>query len=386
MSRGGESYGAQYPVCPERPQERFSRMSNLTTTDPDFAIGRARIFLSLIALVSIYVDPAIGGFLRIEPYALGILLFHLGDSISMYAASQMTSERHDLAAVSVPLDVFFAAAGALITEGRPTSPAFVFFVFAIAAAGFRFNPRTCLLVTVFSVTLYLMAISFASHFVSNLYVMRAAYLAITGYVIRFFADQREKFEARVRDLESAAERQAIARDLHDGYIQALAAINLRLGACERWLDQSQLSKARTEVRGIRVEVTREYDDVRKYVHSLANTQSNTVDSAARSFDQTKFRVNANFATTATLVEHALQIVLEGMRNARHHGRPQMVMASVQGFGDTIRITIDDDGIGFAESSSPPWSIASRVAEVGGELKMISGADSGAHLQIDLPAV
>ena len=51
--------------------------------------------------------------------------------------------------------------------------------------------------TVFSVVLYLMAISFASHFVSNSYMMRAAYLAIAGYVVGFFADQRAKFEARV---------------------------------------------------------------------------------------------------------------------------------------------------------------------------------------------
>ncbi len=360
-------------------------MSNFTTTDPDFAIGRGRIFVSLIALLSIFIDPTNGGFLGIEPYALGVLLAHLGYSILMYIALQKTLDHHDLATISVPLDVLFATAVAFITEGRPTSPAFVFFVFAIVAAGFRFNPRTCLGVTVFSVITYLVAISFASHFVSNLYMMRGAYLAITGYVIGFFADQREKFEARVHDLESAAERQAIARDLHDGYVQALAAINLRLGACERWLDQNQASKARTEVIGIQVEVTREYDEVRKYLHSLANTQYNALDLDARTIEQTRFQVNANFATTSVLVEHALQIVLEGMRNAQHHGRPHIVTASVQGLNDTIRITIDDDGIGFAEPDRPPWSIASRVAEVGGELRMVAEGQSGAHLQIDLPA-
>ena len=361
-------------------------MSNLTTADPDFAIGRARIFVSLIALLSIYIDPTNGGFLGIEPSALAILLIHLGYGILMYMALQKTAEHHTLATISVPLDVFFATAVAFITEGRPTSPAFVFFVFAIVAAGFRFNPRTCLGVTVFSVITYWVAIFFASHFVSNLYMMRAAYLAMTGYVIGFFADQREKFEARLRDLESAAERQAIARDLHDGYVQALAGINLRLGACERWLDQNQPAKARTEVRGIRVEVNREYDEVRKYLHSLANTEYNAVDLSAGTIDQTKFQVKANFATTATLVEHALQIVLEGIRNARRHGMPRMVAVSVQGLDDTIRITIDDDGVGFGELNTPPWSIASRVAEVRGELKMIATADSGAHLQIDLPAV
>ena len=32
-------------------------MSNFTTTDPDFAIGGSRIFVSLVALLSIFVDP-----------------------------------------------------------------------------------------------------------------------------------------------------------------------------------------------------------------------------------------------------------------------------------------------------------------------------------------
>ncbi len=129
-------------------------MSQLTTTDPDFAIGRARIFVSLIALLSIYIDPTNGGFLGIEPSAFGILLVHLTYGILMNIALHKTLDHHDLATISVPLDVFFATAVAFITEGRPTSPAFIFFVFAIVAAGFRYNPRTCLGVTVFSVITY----------------------------------------------------------------------------------------------------------------------------------------------------------------------------------------------------------------------------------------
>ena len=61
-------------------------MSNFTTTDPDFAIGRGRIFVSLIALLSIFIDPTNGGFLGIEPSALVILLIHLGYGILMYIA------------------------------------------------------------------------------------------------------------------------------------------------------------------------------------------------------------------------------------------------------------------------------------------------------------
>jgi signal transduction histidine kinase len=52
--------------------------------------------------------------------------------------------------------------------------------------------------------------------------------------------------------------------------------------------------------------------------------------------------------------------------------------------DAIRVTIDDDGVGFEELDQAPWTIASRVAEFGGQLKMNADNPSGAHLEIDMP--
>src|SRR5439155_1014658 len=66
---------------------------------------------------------------------------------------------------------------------------------------------------------------------ANLYTMRPVYLAITGYLVGYLGEQRLTLESRVRDLEAAAERERIARSLHDGYVQALAGVNLRLGTC-----------------------------------------------------------------------------------------------------------------------------------------------------------
>jgi signal transduction histidine kinase len=56
---------------------------------------------------------------------------------------------------------------------------------------------------------------------------------------------------------------------------------------------------------------------------------------------------------------------------------------VQQLINTISITIDDDGIGFGEQVTPPWTIASRVAEFGGRLA-VNSESAGAHLEISLP--
>ena len=42
-------------------------------------------------------------------------------------------------------------------------------------------------------------------------------------------------ESRIRELESASQRERIARSLHDGYMQALAGVNLRLETCRELL-------------------------------------------------------------------------------------------------------------------------------------------------------
>jgi signal transduction histidine kinase len=84
--------------------------------------------------------------------------------------------------------------------------------------------------------LYILVIAFSNGLTSD-YLMRAVYLAMAGFVIGFFGQQRANFETRLRALEAAAEREAIARSLHDGYIQALAGISLRLESCRDMLNQ-----------------------------------------------------------------------------------------------------------------------------------------------------
>ena len=53
----------------------------------DLSIARARIALSLIAMLSLYVDPSTaGGLFHLNAYALTTLLCHLAYSVGMYAA------------------------------------------------------------------------------------------------------------------------------------------------------------------------------------------------------------------------------------------------------------------------------------------------------------
>src|SRR5438445_4714381 len=99
--------------------------------------------------------------------------------------------------------------------------------------------------------------------------MRPVYLAITGYLVGYLGEQRLTLESRVRDLEAAAERERIARSLHDGYVQALAGVNLRLETCRALLGRNRPQDALSEITDLQTGVAREYDAVRTYLRSLA---------------------------------------------------------------------------------------------------------------------
>ena len=352
-------------------------------THLDLNVARARIALSIVALISIYIDPTTGqGIFTIDRHALATLALHFAYGVTAYSLIRRRVSPEQVFALTTALDIIFATAVAFFTEG-PTSPSYVFFTFAIIAVGCRSGLRATLWVTFASVLLYLLLIALSPQGVQSLYMMRPAYLAITGCVIGFLGQQRAIFEVRVRELETLAEREEIARALHDGYVQVLAGLNLRFEGLRELVTRGRTDKALEEMRELQIGVTREYDEVRAYIHSLMNLDRKIAETAT-SASETRFHVEADFSANALLVEHILLIMLEGARNARHHAQAREVSVNAHQDGELIRITIDDDGVGFRQAEAP-WAIASRVAEFGGQLRLVGQNRSGAHMEIDLRA-
>jgi len=348
----------------------------------DINIARGRIVLSLLAMLSLYIDPSTaGGLFHLSRLALITLLCHLTYSVGIYLTLRRPNSI-GLSTVTTALDLFFATAVAFLTEGQ-TSPSYVFFVFAIIAAGVRPGPGvlSMIAVTICSVALYLLVILLSER-ISDLYMMRAVYLAIAGYLIGFVGQQRAEFESHVRDLETRAERHSIARSLHDGYVQALAGVNLRLQTCRELLGQQRPEDALAQLTELQVGIAREYDEVRAYIRELAGVDVSSAKAVAAAVADPYFEVRMAFAGHSITGEHLLQIMLEGLRNARRHGMPQRVTINVSGLEDKLLITIADDGVGFLDSGQPPWAIASRVAELGGHL--IVNRNGATRLEIEMP--
>lgn len=360
-------------------------MTTVDRNDLDSNIAQARALLSLLALLSWYVDPANGGWFFIDRASLMVLSLHLSYSVIVLGLFSASAEVPHLPLVCTGLDILFAAAVTVITEG-PTSPSWLFFLFAILAVDCRTGFRAAIVVTIGSALLYFGLLETFVPGAKGQYLMRSTYLAILGYLIGFIGEQRTRFEARVHDLEATAERHEIARTLHDGYVQALAGVNLRLETCRTLMQSGRGGDALGQLTELQKGVTREYDAVRAYIRSLADIDQ-LPEGNRQDFEvETLFQLNASFSGRAPVVEQILQIALEGMRNTWRHGKATRASIDITSTSHVIRVAMRDDGVGFSTPEQPPWAIASRVAESGGRLRIDSGGRNGAHLEIEIPAV
>src|SRR5207302_984468 len=158
----------------------------------DRDIARARIVLSLIALASWYIDPS-DGFLRITNPALIVLALHFTYALTAYGLYLREVGPRIMPQATIALDILFAGMFAYISEG-PTSPSWLLFIFAIAAVGCRIGFRAALWVTIASSVFYFLLLALSNPGEQNPYLMRAAYLAATGYLIGLLGQQRANFE------------------------------------------------------------------------------------------------------------------------------------------------------------------------------------------------
>jgi signal transduction histidine kinase len=362
--------------------------------DMERKVARCRILLSAFALSAAYLGPDNADLLRsyggsgaplgVAHWGLLILGAHLGYSLAVCGSLLVRLVPRGIVAITTWVDVVTGAAIAIFTDG-PVGLFHVFFAFAVVAAGVRGGFRFSMIVTAVSIWLYvgLSVVEFSRDRVPDvtMYVLRPAYLAVTGYLVAYLGRLRLTLEGKLSAFERARERGDIARALHDGCVQALAGTNLSLGSCRELVRRGRVDDALTTLHELQTSITREYDALRTYIRELADRE--VAAPATRQFE-TEFRVKADFAGPGVLVEHVLQILLEGARNVRRHAFARSASLAATAVGSDLRIRIDDDGLGFSVGSRPPWSIASRVDQLGGEI-VVDERQSGAHLDIAVRA-
>jgi signal transduction histidine kinase len=353
-------------------------------------IARCRILLSVAAMLVVYIDPQTPFLAHWIPFVSGRFMMdfrlfalmgvHLVYSILLYiTAARGLSQR--IAAATAWIDMGFAVIIAVMTEGV-TSPAYPFFGFAVVSAGLISGPRRAILITTVSLAMYLCLLLVSTHEDADVYILRPIYLGILGYLLVYLGQQRVDLEERTRRLEVEEQRHRIARDLHDGYAQALAGINLRLETARQLLRSSSVDDVHRDLTQLQESVQREFDDLRDYVRSLAGVEPSPAPTLTGVGP--RLVLQANLTTRAELAADVLSIAREAVSNILRHAGAREAQLEIGGDEQWVRLVISDDGVGFVGDQAP-WTIASRVREAGGLLE-IGSAPSGTRLQITLPQV
>lgn len=363
----------------------------------DSGIARCRLILSLLATTALLLDPTrtqlpawLGprhAFLGIHTLTLAVFAAYFLYSGILYLLARQQIPRPRLVAASTWADVLFAMAIGFATEAVG-SPFFVFFTFALVALGFRAGFRRVTTVAAISVALYLILIRVSYPEDLNFLLMRAVYLAIIGYLIGYLAQQRSNLEEELSEVAATEQCTRLARELHDGCVQTLGAVTLKLAACAELVRRGRTDDTLAELGGLQARINVEHDNLRTYMRSLTRLQdlrARRGDAVNETCDDTRFSVNFDFVASGMLADEVLQIVREGIRNVRRHAHAKSAAVTVTSDASQVLVKIDDDGIGFISQAGAeqPWTIASRVRELGGQLRIDKKASSGAHLEIHL---
>lgn len=202
------------------------------------------------------------------------------------------------------------------------------------------------------------------------------------------------------------ERKRIAREIHDGIGQFLAAVKYRVEGCTMIADQDASARTR-ELRSIIQMIREAIEEVRKIQNDLHPAQLDlmgvleTISDLCVRFQETYsgIKVEVQFKLSESEVPEYLKtpifrICQEAMNNAAKHSGASRITISIQKLERALELDIEDNGAGFMLKDGLPanahgkgfglLSMKERAELSGGHLEFKSMPDRGATIQARWP--
>ena len=201
------------------------------------------------------------------------------------------------------------------------------------------------------------------------------------------------------------EQRRIALELHDGCGQDLNVLKLRLKNLQRRLP-AEASDLIEECDSLLAYSDKIIDDIRNIAHGLKPASLETLGLTAATRQMIRdYSIHANVQVEAEIdllgrIEDPMtgvclfRIFQEALTNVQKHAQATWVLLAASRDGDTIRIRIEDNGIGFdahkhfyhanGQSGMGLSAVALRCRMIGADLSIDSEAGKGTRLAIHLP--
>lgn len=225
-------------------------------------------------------------------------------------------------------------------------------------------------------------------------------LADQMHQLHALAEQNALLAEETRALATLEERNRLARELHDAVKQQVFGLTLTAGSIRQLLtkDKALATERLAQLEGQAHDVHQEMDNI---IHQLrpASLEDQglavALEQLVEKWQQrnevpVKLRIN-NHHTLPLPVEQALyRVAQEALNNIAKHAGAKQVNVSLVYEADRVMLKVMDDGRGFnpvapkAAQSLGLQSMAERMQEIDGQLKIKSEPDHGTTILASVP--
>jgi two-component system sensor histidine kinase UhpB len=195
-------------------------------------------------------------------------------------------------------------------------------------------------------------------------------------------------------LAQEAERQRIARELHDEVGQVLTSVVLELEHAARQAneeDAAQFAAAREAVRHSLEDVRRIARELRPEMLDDLGLQSalRALCTAAAAHDNLRVerRLELADAVSPEVELVVYRVAQESLTNVLRHSDASEVLVALHNVGGGLRLVVRDNGRGMANGATGASGISGmreRAMHVGGWLTVTSPATGGTEVRLDIP--
>jgi signal transduction histidine kinase len=371
------------------------------------AVAWLRVLFAAVAVLVIQLNPErVARFPILSFFSLSLFLVY--SLIVLYFSQRKPGTASRMGILTTSLDVVWIAVIVFSTGGTRT-PFFFYYSFPVITASVRWGLKGSIPVALVGVALYiyvritLTAETMASPIGIDTVVVRSMYLvflaAIFGYISEFERKQNERLLALSKTAGEVAklqERRRIMFELHDGILQSLATLILRLENCRARLSEAQKNLI-DEIRSAE-DLTR--DSMKQIREFLAGKEA-TPFSGGNLIE--KLRQEARFLRDGLGLDVILEsepedlelpldterelyyVLREALTNVTRHSHASKVEIRLVRNNGTVEGRLTDDGIGFNQNNIARGNgfglkgMEERMKKIGGEFFVTSSPGGGTNL-------
>lgn len=371
------------------------------------AVAWLRVAFAIVAIAVIYINPS-----RVARFPLlsidTLASFFLYSAVALYFLNKTGFGASRLGAITTSLDVIWIAVIVYSTGGTRT-PFFFYYSFPVITASVRWGIKGSIPVALVAVGAYvILRLTLAAEAESNpigidTIIVRSFYLVVLagifGYISEFERKQNQRLLALSKTAAQAAvvdERRRIMLELHDGILQSLATLILRLEICRGRLLDSQGEIAQ-ELKSAEELSRSAMHDIREF---LAGKMIEPLPSGTLI---EKLREELRFLRDGLGLEVVLEctpenidlphrtereifyVLREALINVTRHSHATRASIHLRQDGNHLAGVLTDDGVGFEQnqkSGKPSFGLsgmAERIKQIGGELFIESSPGAGTKI-------